>query len=161
MALSRVSTGRLKKLTPNRTVVTMNQQVDEAIDLDHDTTDIDLVKNLQIPKDWPFDMNGPGFHLFIAGHAINKKYREKIKAMEDEELRHKQAMRPQHGLTARYEHIDFKATCIGWKGGMTQQLRTMTNCHIKQLRMDPEHAYHHTCITQGVAIDHELLESKK
>ena len=81
--------------------------------------------------------------------------------MEDEELRHKQAMRPQHGLTARHEHIDFDAICIGWKGGMTQQLRTMTNCHIKQLRMDTNYAYHHTCITQGITIDHKLLKSKK
>ena len=48
---TRIPTGRLKKLTPNRIVVTMNQQVDDVIDLDHDTAEIDLVKNLQIPKD--------------------------------------------------------------------------------------------------------------
>ena len=128
----------------------MNQQVNEVIDVDQLTPDIDLVKNLQIPKDWHFDMYGPRFQLFVAGHAINKKNRDKIKAMEDEELRHKQAMRPQHGLTARHERIDVNSTYIGWKDGMAQQLRTMTNCHIKQLKMDTNYAYHHTCTTHTI-----------
>ena len=51
----------------------MNQQVNEVIDVDQLTPDIDLVKNLQIPKDWHFDMYGPRFQLFVAGHAINKQ----------------------------------------------------------------------------------------
>ena len=79
----------------------MNQQVDEVTDLDSPTPDEDLVKYLQTPKDWPFDMYSPRFQFFVEGHAINKNPRDKIKAMEDEELRHKQATRQQHGLTAR------------------------------------------------------------
>ena len=81
--------------------------------------------------------------------------------MEDEELRHKQATRTQHGLTARHRDIDFNAKCMGWTGGMTQQLRTMATCHTKYLRMDPEYAYHHICITQGEPINHDLLKSIK
>ena len=81
--------------------------------------------------------------------------------MEDEELQHKQAMRTQHGLTARHRDIDFNAKCMGWTGSMTQQLRTMATYHTKYLRMEPAYAYHHTCITQGEPINHDLLKSTK
>ena len=80
---TRVPTGRLKKLTPNETVVTMNQQVDEVIDLDLPTPEEDRVNNLQIPKDWPFDMKALRFQFFVEGRSINKNRRDKIKAMEN------------------------------------------------------------------------------
>ena len=115
------SSGRYRFLTPNMTVVGMNDLVDIIIDLDLKPTLRGKPLTDPTAPSPMVNLNGLRFTFFVGGNMVSKGITKCIKQMENKEWRHKLAMREWQGLLARHEdRVDINALTVGWTGGMAK-----------------------------------------